>query len=252
MNFKRNESGLIEGIEYAYTENGLIDWAKMLKKEHLFVLRENESKVLETYGKPSRELDLTQIDRKYVCILLSGIRYLAYLRGFTKVSQQVNHVHSSGSAVLSCTCTCTIDWMPNFESSNLAVSYSDVAGANGQNVDGFSAKYIESIAANRAYVRAVRGFLNVAIVAKDEIGGAQNQIPEAEPIGNDVHAALQSKLNQKKWTLDMLKKALKKPVHMKRLGEVNPDQWNSIKDIPTSCIFFILGIIQENDDDSKN
>ena len=32
---KRNEYGLMEGLDYVYQENGLVNWRKMIKPEYL-------------------------------------------------------------------------------------------------------------------------------------------------------------------------------------------------------------------------
>ena len=34
--FKRNEFGLIEGIEYQFNEDGSVNWRAMIKPEHLY------------------------------------------------------------------------------------------------------------------------------------------------------------------------------------------------------------------------
>jgi hypothetical protein len=45
----------------------------------------------------------------------------------------------------------------------------DVANATYDNTDGFGQKFLETIAANRAFVRTVRNFLGIHIVGEDEI-----------------------------------------------------------------------------------
>ena len=40
---KRNEHGLLEGIKYSYQSDGLIDWRKMVKNEHIVPNRDNTS-----------------------------------------------------------------------------------------------------------------------------------------------------------------------------------------------------------------
>ncbi len=39
-NYKRNEFGLLEGVEYKFNEDGSVNWRAMIKPEHLYPNRE--------------------------------------------------------------------------------------------------------------------------------------------------------------------------------------------------------------------
>ena len=77
---KRNEHGLIvnDSIEYVFDENGFVDWRKMIKQEHLVP---NKQKTTDT--------DVSKLEDKDLIILLGGIKELAQIRGYTKVSYVV-------------------------------------------------------------------------------------------------------------------------------------------------------------------
>ena len=74
--FARNEDGLLENpsVEYAFNEDGSVDWRKMVRKEFLVP---NRSRTQET--------DVDALEDKDLLILLGGIKELAQLRGFTDV-----------------------------------------------------------------------------------------------------------------------------------------------------------------------
>lgn len=248
--FERDERGLVKGLEYKFTEDGLINWAAMLKPEHLYVLKDKEQKVKDAYGKASKDLDLTTIDPKLVCILLTGIRYLAQIRGFTSIKPIVNSsVYDPNYQIIaSCTATCEINWIGNFETGMQPVQSGDVAGASLGSTDSFVKKYIETIAANRALCRAVRGFLNISIVSKDEVGPEGDIVTtiekkaETSAMGNQPFHILQKRLDDEKWSFDQFKRAIIKN-HKDKIKNSDPEKWESVKDIPSNDIFIILGSI---------
>lgn len=248
---QRDHNGLVTGIKYIYTEDGLVDWFSMLKPQHLYVLKDKEKEVEKKYGKSISELNLKDIDKKYLCVLLSGLRYLANLRGAKIIRQNVNNVYYDPryEAVTSCTATCNIVWIGNFETGMQEVEYSDIAGASLISVDPFVKKYIETIAANRAFCRAVRGFLNISVVSKDEVG-PDTTFPTISPEDTEISKStknnatdfLQKRLNEEKWSFDLFKKAVIKG-HLDKFknSSVSPEKWESIKDIPPEDVFVILG-----------
>lgn len=254
QNFERDEHGLVKGLEYKYTSDGRIDWYAMLKSEHLYVMKNKEEAVEKQYGKPVSQLDLTKVDKKYICILLTGLRYLSLLRGYEAVSPKIDNVFydTRYEAVASCTVTCKIEWIGNFETGMKSVSYGGTAGATLSNTDPFVKKYIETIAENRAFCRAVRGFLNISVVSKDEIGPDGNLMmvvtqessgTEKAPSNNAV-SMLQKRLDDEKWSFDVFKRAIIKNHKDKfKNSTVDPEKWESIKDIPPRDIFLILGVI---------
>ena len=234
--FERDEKGLLKSVEYKYKEDGSINWRAMLKPEHLVVQKDKKDKVEQVYGKKISELDITTIDDKYLLILLSGIKHLAALRQYKYVDQKVNYVSDQKAVV-----TCSIQFVGNFETNNQDVVFSDVASASINNTSGFGQLFLESIAANRAFVRAVRNFLNINIVGKDEI--ADNGVSSEIEVSNDQtdisHTGiLQKKMDEKKISFEVLKQgALGK---YKEEMKSNPEEWNVLADIPKIDCFTLL------------
>ena len=165
MKYKRNESGLVEGVEYKYNEDGSINWRAMISAEHLYPNKgwfeaRNQPMPNSTEGLEDYQL----------LIKLSGIKELAKLRGSLNVSYDIVKCDIDHVAI-----KCTIDWLGNFESENQSITFQDVANATAYNTSNFAQKFLETIATNRAFVRCVRNFLNIHIVGADEIDTSNNK-----------------------------------------------------------------------------
>ena len=150
----RDDLGLLKGIDYKFTNEGLIDWRKMLDNKWLYP---NPSKNLSTN-------DISKLKDTDLCILLGGIKELAQIRGYTNVSYNVTC--PSPDYVVA---NCTISWVPNYETENNEVTFSSLGDASPNNTDNFARQYLAPIAENRAFVRCVRNFLRINIVAQDEL-----------------------------------------------------------------------------------
>jgi hypothetical protein len=208
MNYKRNAAGLLEGVKYEYNKDGSINWRAMIAPEHLypnkgwFELR-NQPMPTSPEGLEDNQL----------LIKISGIKELARLRGFRSVSYDVIKCEPDYVAI-----KCRIDWLPNFEDPEYFVDsilsdihFEDVANATLNNTNSFAQKFLETIAANRAFVRCVRNFLNVHIVGADEIDTSGGKSP----------AAIQASHKEKFSPLNVL---------IDKTGLAN-DQFSTFKDI---------------------
>jgi hypothetical protein len=166
--YKRNDHGLLENVDYVFNEDGSIDWRAMIKPEFLYP----NKGWFEARNKPVPN-SIEGLDDKQLLIMLGGIKELAKMRGYCGVEFKVDNV-SDGYV----TAKCTIHWHENYETVNsYSTSYEDVANATLANTDAFCAKFLETIACNRAFVRCVRNYLNIHIVGADEIDkskGADN------------------------------------------------------------------------------
>jgi hypothetical protein len=210
-NFQRNEHGLIcdNTVKYVYRPDGTVDWRKMIKPEFLVPHKE----VFETRGRPVPE-STEGLEDKELLILLNGIKDLAATRGFTSMNLVLSHGRDRVSA------TCTITWTPNFETYGLPVSYSGSADATSENTSILGAKYMTTIAENRAFVRAVRNFLKVPILGSDEIGGPTSYVE------TDTAATSLLKETMKKYNVPW--EALKKKLVEEKIegaeGFTDPDE----------------------------
>jgi hypothetical protein len=162
---KRDEFGLIEKIDYEINDDGSIDWRAMVGSEHLYPNRG----WFESRNKPVPRTAEGLGDHQLL-IKLSGIKELAKLRGFTNVSYDVVKCEIDHVAI-----KCGITWLPNYESEGETVYFEDIGNATVHNTSNFAKKFLETIAANRAFVRCVRNFLNVHIVGADEIDSSSSK-----------------------------------------------------------------------------
>lgn len=174
--FKRDENGLVDGLEYKYDDQGLIDWRAMLDDKWLYP---NPSSVEK--GICKRNTPVSKLQDKDLCIMLGGLKELAQWRGFTSVQYAV--VSASPEYVAM---TCQIGWIKNFETNDISekersfsyrdpILFSSVADAHFRNTRSFAKNFLAAIAENRAFSRAVRNFLRINIVSDIELGEVKDQ-----------------------------------------------------------------------------
>jgi len=167
--YKRNGHGLLENVDYEFNEDGSVNWRAMIKEEFLY-----PNKDWFASRKKDVPTSVEGLSDKQLLIMLGGIKELAKMRGYHSIDFTVTNVSSDYV-----TAKCQIDWIENYESANIGIypRYTDVANATLANTDNFCAKFLETIACNRAFVRCVRNYLNIHIVGADEIDkskGANN------------------------------------------------------------------------------
>jgi len=229
---KRNEFGLLENIDYKFNDQGFIDWKAMISPEFLYVNpdQKRRKKIEEKYGKPYADIKPIEdnIDDADLIIMLGGLKQILRIKGFTNVSYWIKEANENFAAV-----TCTIDFLPSYESENKEVSYSENACAHNGNTMNFAKDYLLEIATNRSLARCIRNACNINIVSREEIQGS-NFEEESKSISTPSPIELLTKkLNEKSLTFDYLKKNYPK----------FNKEWTEIKSIGNSEIFAILGWI---------
>ena len=168
--WKRNEHGLLESVEYEFNQDGSVNWRAMISSEHLYPNKDH----FEMRKMPVPD-SIEGLDDNQLLIKLGGIKELAKLRGFHNLTYDI--YESSDNRVVT---QCMINWIGNYES-NGSQTFSSIANATIHNTNGFAAKFLECIAENRAFVRAVRNFLGIHIVGADEIDSSKNKSPIVAP-----------------------------------------------------------------------
>lgn len=156
---KRDENGLIESVTYKFTDTGEIDWRSMIDSKYLYVNQESFHRRKET---PPSSID--GVSDRDLIIQLPGLRHLANLRGFTSVS--FRPVVASNEYAAS---VCRIEWIGNYETNMNPISYEALAGANAYNTSELVQTYLIEMSENRSFCRAVRNFLRIGIVSKEEM-----------------------------------------------------------------------------------
>lgn len=219
---QRDSNGLITGIEYHQTPEGLIDWRKMIKPEFLVPNRQ----IFEKNKKPVPE-KIDGLEDKELLILLSGIKWISRLRGFTDV--RYNVISPSPDYVAA---TCHMTWIPNFETENQIITSGSIADAHPGSTNSFGQIFLAAIAENRAFVRCVRNFLNINIVGQDEITPPKNG-DSTENILNPI-TVLEKVMSEKNVSfLDIKAKLVSEDVP----GAVD---FQGLNDIPKMKIFELI------------
>ena len=233
---KRNEHGLLEGVKYSYQEDGLIDWRKMVKNDHIVPNRDNTS-----------ETDVAKLKDKDLIILLAGLKDVAQTRGIKSVKYDI--VTASPEYVCM---KCGITWAGNYETDGEDVYFESTADAGLNNTEGFGQIYLAAIAENRAFCRAVRNFLKINIVAKEEIAPSKGKQAASGKVSipSAVFSSQSSvSMSPDSFLLTILKEngITFEQVKTKMIAEKNDDakKWNSVKDIPRLTAFEIIDRIQK-------
>jgi len=227
---KRDKNGLISGdsVKYIFNENGFIDWRKMIKVEHLVPNLQKTS-----------ERDVTKLKDTELIILIAGIKELAQIRGYTDVQYEVS-TPSKDYVVASC----SIKFIPNYETENNEVTFSAIGDAGPHNTHGFGQAFLGPMAENRAFVRCVRNFLKINIVANDEL----EKMTFAKPFTPQAASAPMEEEDSQPSPVALLKKVMgEKKVSWakvkKRLEDENYEKADSIscvEEIPKAKIFELI------------
>ena len=229
----RDDSGLLvsDDINYKFEDSGLVDWRGMIDKKWLVPNRDR-----------TNVTDVSKLKDNELIILLGGIKELAQIRGFTDLTYEVEC--PSSDYVIA---TCKINWIPNYETENKPVTFSAIGDASMSNTSDFARNYLAATAENRAFVRCVRSFLKINIVANDELASksqspASASPPQEESVSNlsesDPHFLLEKVMTQKGVTLEKVKKVLLKEEYS------GADEIKSLKDIPKPKVFNLISRIQ--------
>jgi hypothetical protein len=234
--FSRDERGLLSNKNYEFTEDGLVNWRKMINSKYLVP---NLSKF--PAGTENKDLNVQELDDSQLLILLGGIKELANIRGYSKVEYNVFNCTQNHVAV-----SCKITWLPNFETSNNHVEFESLADAHLDNTKSFAKDFLMAIAENRAFVRAVRNFLRINILGSDELGDTKNQTVVHTESGTENAIAASHPANVLKEAMSKANISFEKIKEtMVKEGVENAEAWSGISDIPHKMIFSLIQRIKK-------
>ena len=231
---KRDGQGLLETppVPYVFNEDGSVNWRKMVRKEFLVANKQR-----------TNETDVSNLEDRDLLILLGGIKELAQIRGFTDVYYTV---HTASQEYFST--TCTIKWVPNYETDNKVVSFSALADAHQDNTYSFASNFLAATAENRAFVRCVRNFLKINIVGQEEMGGGgskQNTFAQSSAkaslskTDSNPSTLLEKVMETKGVSFDMVKDRLLNE------GYAKAEKFTSTKDIPKTKTFELIARLKK-------
>lgn len=222
----RDEFGLKRNFPYVFKEDGSVDWVKLLKPEHFFPNKYNFEKRGEKV--PANIADVADADK---LLSLSGLKYLAELRGYESLEYSTPKL-DNGYVVVKC----SISWIPNFENER-GLRTEEVANATAHNTELLVRPYLETVAANRAFSRAVRNALLLNFVSEAEVGEISEEDTESGTVRTvepaDVLRAFALEKGLK--TFDAFKAAVAEKCEEPELKEKTAAcmDWKDLD--PTSC-----------------
>ena len=221
--------------EFKYNDNGTINWRAMVKPEYLYPNKD----WFELRNKPVPE-SIEGLADNQLLIKLGGLKELAKLRGYESVSYEVVKCDRDYVVV-----KCKISWKVLLDESSPPkiqedyCVFEDMANATLENTNDFCAKFLETIATNRAFVRCVRNYLGINIVGDDEIDKSKNKVSSYEgaesTIVNITPQGLLKKLAKDKLgheSFEDFKTFLRKLWSEKLWQNENVSDWKDFADVP--------------------
>lgn len=242
LKLQRDEFGLLKNVDYKFTETGHVSWREMVDPKFLYPNKD----YFEARGEPVP--DSTEgLEDSQLLIQLGGIKELARLRGFLEVGYKIAHIAEGNVSA-----GCIINWLPNYENPQGCI-FESTANATTENTSGFGAKFLETIAENRSFVRAVRNFLNIHIAGADEIDKSKNKVVEMENTAVSAPTA-QSSLEKQannagfKTYEEFREKFLNPLIKEKQYQPVKKPEspWLFYADIPADECRRIISLIKKN------
>lgn len=233
-------SGKIQSIiiymnNFKFNEDGSVNWRAMVKPEHLYPNKD----WFTLRGQPVPD-SVEGLADNQLLIKLGGLKELAKLRGYNKVSYDVVKCERDYVVV-----KCKISWKalmaekPSMVILEDPCTFEDMANATLENTNDFCAKFLETIATNRAFVRCVRNYLGINIVGDDEIDKSKTKASVYEntesSIVNITPQGLLKKLAKDKLgcdSFDDFKTYLRKLWQEERYKNEEAKIWNDFTAIP--------------------
>lgn len=224
---ERDDKGLLSGVSYIFEDNGLVNWRKMVKPEFLVANRDR-----------TKEANIENLQDRDLIILLGGLKDLAQIRGFDSVDYNVYSAAEDYVCV-----SCTINWIPNFETEGRGVKFQSLASTSFNNTKDFGKLYLAEMAENRAFCRCVRNFLRINIVSAEELSNSPSSNPftnggTTSSSSNEPSQILADAMKQKGVSFSSVKKRLISE------GYADAESLNSVNDISKTKIFELISRIK--------
>lgn len=236
--FKRDEHGLLINTNYIFKDDGSVFWKEMIPKKDIVVNTDYFEK--RQMAVPT---SIDGLEDKQLLVLLSGLKELMKLRGVEQVTRDVIECNHERAVV-----RCRIVFTENYETrAGMPVIFEEVANATVANTNSFASMFLETIASNRAFVRALRNGLRIDIVGSDELASfvqtEKNEPTEGAEAWNALAEAAKE-YSTAKHPEGFKNFAEFKAVLIEKKTE-GAEGWQDWKDIPPSTIFKLISLLKK-------
>jgi hypothetical protein len=218
---------------------GMVDWKELVPKKYMDLSEEWCSANGITKSEMTREEieeKLDEVGDEAKVILLAGFKTVAKIRGLQSIKSCIVR-SDSDSAVAECKLTFTdMDGELKVATGN--------ANASKENTSFPFSMYLESMAENRAFIRAVRYGLNINIIGYEELTGKESG--RGETTGFDEEGGSLSPQETLKQIVEAKNKTLGElRAHLQKKDYKNlKEEYKDFADIPAEVCFEIVGMIQ--------
>lgn len=227
-------------------ETTLFDWRSLIPSKYIEInnlwFTENGIDPSKLSDENKEELKATRCKEEDLIIRLGGFKHLAHVRGIESVVYKV--VHSEKDRVST---VCTIKFLPaNLTDQDGKVfsfpsqTFSGAANANIENTSYPFSMFLESMAENRSFIRAVKSAFNINILGAEELQ-IEPQARQTDLLGDEGTVSPQETLSLMiagggKTFADLKSNLIKK-------GWEGQENWNNFQDIPSDqCCLIMEGI----------
>lgn len=226
------ESGVV-------TREPLQDWRSKVNDKHIVLNRAAYAAKginVDILSEEEVAAEKSRAADNELLITLAGFRELAAVRGVHSVEYQM-----LSESDVATTVKCRIEWLDNKEGRGKIVE--DIATANNETTNKVFFNYKSSIAANRAFCRAVRNSLGIEVVGFEEM--KDEDTVKISSQGGKPHNFLSAFLIDKGITFEQMQKYIQEGID----GAVPPikwENWSKAEDIPPALCIAIKGFLHEN------
>lgn len=182
-------------------ENQKTNWREKVKPEWLYINHEAVAR-----GLVKKDANVEDVEDRFLCIKLAGLRQLALDRGYCTVDYEIVAASMDYVAM-----KCSIGWVET--ETEEGCLFSSTADAHINNTKDFCQNFLCAIAENRAFSRCVRNYLNIEIVSDAELGDTKkkgNEIIDSTEVLQelDIHDKLKEVMVAKGLSFEKMKEKL--------------------------------------------
>jgi hypothetical protein len=214
-------------------ENGRVNWRALIDKKYLALNRMSlaaKGISADTLSEEDEARLIEESPEEDLVIKLAGFRELADLRGFSSLEPKVVSWTPEHVVV-----SVTITWLPH-EDFNHPLTVGAIASASILNTDNTFSKFLETIAENRAFIRAVRHSLGIVSLGQDEFKLDEVKV---EAQNTKIQSFLSEALKNAELSIDDLK------IIAANHGFTWNEKWTSVEKIDPAAALSFIGVLKE-------